>query len=121
MPSMTTWIYLLAALALPSISFAEDLRWAVVHDTVAVNKQHSLSLGNVYPWLAPPPKSEDGLEAVVVSNSCGFVELTYAVESVASAAGAADGRKLRKEKFYYQMGEWCRLDVGLIESETLVR
>src|SRR5262245_21604522 len=94
--------------------------YIVVKVITAPDKRPWHGKGNLRPWEERQTNNADGSTTVRMSNSCGFVEITYAGMSLERYLSARHFEP-SPELVVASMSEWCTVGGLLYEEETLLK
>src|SRR5688500_12768807 len=99
-------------------SGVDQFEFFVANQTVALDKRPWQGKGNLRPWDKGEILEPDGTFSIVISNSCGFVDVTYRAQSLADYL--SDAESSHDLSVVDSMGEWCRVRHVIIDMDELL-
>ena len=97
----------------------DNFEYVVANQTVALDKRPWQGKGNLRPWEKGEILEPDGTVSIVISNSCGFVDVTYRAQSLADYLSDAES-STHDLRVVESMGEWCRVRHMIIDMDELL-
>jgi len=101
------------------LSATDRIEYVVADQTIAFDRRPWEAKGNLRPWEEGETINPDGTMTIVVSNSCGFVDMTLRVQSLGSFLRGPSTPK-HHMKIIASMGEWCRVRHLIVDSDELL-